>query len=566
MTNSTLSSDNQNLPDFTLEIEALNERAWKLEGIEPQEGIRLSKEAYKLSTGGKYRVNVYKKGIADSLFNQAHFNLDCGDFQLALSQSLEALSIYTDLKDSVRQTKALCNLGAIYLSLNEYNKSMSTLLKALEIARHLDDGIPLGEILMTMGMVYLFTGDSSQAILEFKRSLQIFSTGNQSKLLAYVYCNMAAAYKSEGEFDIFKQYLDRCEKLASQLGSDLLTIDILRQKGQYELQMGDLDKAHEYFQSSLELAELHGYQADEVASSLWMSDVYFQWGKLDESSALLETALNKSKKNRFIQGSLHAHQKLAQIFEQLKDYQQAYDHLKAYLDLEQKLNAEKNELKYKSLETVYRTQSLQTEARIIQNKNDQLEKEITERRWAEEALRQSEEKYRRLANLDPLTGLNNRRYFYTLALNEFKRIKRYFHPLTVMMVDIDHFKKINDQLGHLAGDQILKMVARQLETFLREVDILGRFGGEEFVVLMPETTMEQSISVANRLLRLFTDARFEVHEKIVQVTVSIGIAPYEEGVPIDRLVDRADKAMHLAKKGGRNRIAIWDETRSDRKD
>jgi len=303
-----------------------------------------------------------------------------------------------------------------------------------------------------------------------------------------------------------------------------------------------------------------------VASSLWMSDVYFQWGKLDESSALLETALNKSKKNRFIQGSLHAHQKLAQIFEQLKDYQQAYDHLKAYLDLEQKLNAEKNELKYKSLETVYRTQSLQTEARIIQNKNDQLEKEITERRWAEEALRQSEEKYRRLANLDPLTGLNNRRYFYTLALNEFKRIKRYFHPLTVMMVDIDHFKKINDQLGHLAGDQILKMVARQLETFLREVDILGRFGGEEFVVLMPETTMEQSISVANRLLRLFTDARFEVHEKIIQVTVSIGIAPYEEGVPIDRLVDRADKAMQFAKKEGRNRIAIWDETRSERKD
>ncbi|MRS05870.1 GGDEF domain-containing protein, partial [bacterium] len=148
----------------------------------------------------------------------------------------------------------------------------------------------------------------------------------------------------------------------------------------------------------------------------------------------------------------------------------------------------------------------------------------------------------------------------------YKRIKRYFHPLTVLMIDIDHFKVINDQFGHLAGDQILKMVARQLETFLREVDILGRFGGEEFVVLMPETTLEQSISVANRLLRLFTDARFEVHEKIVQITVSIGIAAFEDGVPIDRLVDRADKAMQFAKKEGRNRIAIWDETRSERKD
>jgi len=563
MTISSNPLDYENLPDFTQEIDALNDHARNLESINPHEGIRLSKEAYKLSTSGKYRVNVYKKGIADSLFNQAHFNLDCGDFQLALSQSLEALSIYSDLKDSIHQTQAMCNLGAIYLSLNEYNKAMSTLLKALEIARHLEDAIPMGEILMTMGMVYLFSGDTSQAILEFKRSLQIFSTGNQSKLLAFVYCNLAAAYKSEGEFDIFKQYLERGEKIATQLGIDLLRIDILRQKGQFELQMGNLDLAHQYFQSSLDMAEQYGYQADEVASSLWLSDVFFLWGKLDEASALLTAALVKSKKNRFNEGSLNAHYKLAQIYEKRTDYQQAFDHLKSYLELELKINAEKNEMKYKSLETIYRTQSLQTEARIIQNKNDQLEKEITERRWAEDALRQSEEKYRRLANLDPLTGLNNRRYFYTLALNEFKRIKRYFHPFSIMMIDIDHFKKINDQFGHLAGDQILKMVARQLETFLREVDILGRFGGEEFVVLMPETTLEQSIAVANRMLRLFSDVRFEVCETIIQITVSIGIAPYLEGVAIDRLVDHADQAMHAAKKGGRNRISIWNEEKSD---
>jgi len=553
-------SDDQTMPELKDEIDALNDKAWNLESIDPQAGMRLSKETYKLSTSGPYQVNVYKKGMADSLFNQAHFNLSFGDYQLALSQSLEALSIYTDLKESARQAQSMCVMGAIYLSLNEYNKAMGPLAKAMEIARNLENEIPIGEIYLTMGMVFLYAGDTSRAILEIKRGLQIFQRTNQLKLSAYAFCNLAAANKSEGEFDIFRQYLERCEKVAVQIGSDLIMIDVLRQKGQYELQSGDLEKAQNLFKQSLELAEKHGYKADQVSSSLWLSDVFFQWGKLDEAIALLVEALNKSKKNRFNEGSLHAHQKLALIYEQQNEYQQAYEHLKAYIDLELKFTSEKNDLKYQSLETIYHTHSIQQEARIIQNQNDQLEKEISDRRFAEEALKHSEEKFRRLANLDPVTGLNNRRYFYSLAMSEFKRISRYYHPLTVMMINVDDFIKINDQFGHLVGDQILKMVGRQLETFLREVDILGRYGGVEFVVLMPETTLDQSIPVANRLLSLFADKSFEIREEAVQITVSIGIASFEENISLDRLIERADRALQVAKNAGPNRISIWEES------
>ncbi len=545
--------------DFRAEIDALNERAWRLESIDPQEGLRLSRETYKLSTSGNNRVNTYQKGVADSLFNQAHFNLNRGEYPLALSQSLEALSLYTDLRDSVRQAQSMRTLAAIYLSMNEYNKAMSTLLKALEIGRHLDDPTPLGEILMTMGMVYLLAGDSSQSILEFKKSLQIFQTSNNVKLLAYIYCNLAAAYKAEGEYEIFNQYLERCEKAANQVGSDYIKIDILRQRGQYEIQQGNLDRANAYFLQSLQLAETHGYQADQVASSIWISDVYFRRGKLKEAADLLLVVLAQARKNRYDVGSMHAYQNLAKIYEQLGDYANAYSNLKVYLDLELKITNEKNDLKYKSLETVYRTQSMQSEARIIQNKNDQLEKEISERRWVEDALRQSEEKYRRLANIDPLTGLNNRRYFYELALNEYRRIKRYYHPLAIMMMDIDHFKQINDQHGHLAGDQILKMVARHMETIMREVDIIGRFGGEEFIVLFPETTMEQAIPVAQRLLHLFAHARFEIKNELLQITVSIGLAGHEENLSLDLLINRSDQAMQAAQKQGGNRLSVWED-------
>ncbi|OJX40549.1 MAG: hypothetical protein BGO78_06060 [Chloroflexi bacterium 44-23] len=560
MTLNPLDQNSTNLPDIKAEIDALNEKAWQLESIDPQEGLRLSRESYQLSTNNQFRLNNYQKGVADSLFNQANFNLDCGDYHLALAQSLEALSIYTDIHDSARLAMSLRTLAAIYLSMHEYNKAMSTLLKALEIARHLDDPIPFGETLMTMGMVYLLAGDSSQAILEFKKGLQIFQTSNNVKQLAYIYCNLAAAYKAEGEFEIFNQYLERCEKAANQIGSDYIKVDILRQRGQYEIQQGNLDAAHSYFLQSLQLAKNHGYQADQVASSIWISDIYFRRGKLKEAADLLLVVLAQAARNRYDEGSMYAHQKLSQIYEQLGDYANAYSNLKVYLDLELKITNEKNDLKYKSLETVYRTQSLQSEARIIQNKNDQLEKEISERRWVEDALRQSEEKYRRLANIDQLTGLNNRRYFYELALNEYRRIKRYYHPLVILMLDIDQFKKINDQYGHLAGDQILKMVARHLRKMMREVDIIGRFGGEEFIVLLPETNIEQAIPVAKRLLNLFSNARFEIKNELVQITVSIGLAGHEENLSLDLLINRSDQAMHTAQKLGGNQLSVWEES------
>lgn len=542
-----------------LEIDHFNAKAWELDSINPQEGMRLSKQAYKFSTSGDFLQENYQKGIADSLFNQSHINLHLGDYQLALSQSLNSLSIYNDLRDSRRQAETLLNLGSIYLSINEFNKAMSTLIKALDIARHLDDPQPMGEILLNMGMTYLYAGDSGHALTEFKKSLQIFQTADNHKMMAYVYCNLAAANLVENENELFLQYIERGEKYADQIGSNYIKICILLQRGQYQIISGDLDTANQYFQESLRLAKRQGYQADEIASIIWVSEVNYRQGKLEEAVILLNGALEGARKHRYAEGMLKAHQKLASIFEDLGDYFQACDHLKNYYEIEQQINTEKNDLKYKSLETVYRTQVMQSEARIIQTKNHQLEKEISERKWVEEALRMSEDKYRRLASLDPLTGLNNRRFFYQLALSEIRRVKRYAHPTTLLIIDIDRFKSINERLGHLAGDDVLKVIANQIKGFVREVDILGRFGGEEFILLLPETNLERGHQVAQRLCCQIEDVRFEISGELIQVQVSIGVAAYEKDLPLDFLIDRADQAMQAAKKAGRNRVCIWGE-------
>jgi diguanylate cyclase (GGDEF)-like protein len=159
--------------------------------------------------------------------------------------------------------------------------------------------------------------------------------------------------------------------------------------------------------------------------------------------------------------------------------------------------------------------------------------------------------------MDPLTGIFNRRRFEAVFANEFKRSQRYQIPLCFMMIDIDHFKKINDTHGHQAGDAFLKEIARILQTTLREVDTPARWGGEEFVVLSPNTTRENGLKAAERVRKAVANHVFPgtVDNKI---TVSIGVAgiPHPSIDSQDKLIHAADLAMYEAKKNGRNRVEL----------
>lgn len=181
-------------------------------------------------------------------------------------------------------------------------------------------------------------------------------------------------------------------------------------------------------------------------------------------------------------------------------------------------------------------------------------------------LSELEEKNRELQELayyDPLTGLPNRRFFFEHANLIFEEVKRYEKPLSLLVMDIDHFKKINDTYGHDVGDLILKTFANVLRGTVRKSDICARFGGEEFVVLLPNTDLEGAKVLAERI-RTATAKNLVEHGSIVIVfTVSIGISQYRKGMQnIDELIKEADIALYRAKEGGRNRVEVFipDET------
>jgi diguanylate cyclase (GGDEF)-like protein len=161
------------------------------------------------------------------------------------------------------------------------------------------------------------------------------------------------------------------------------------------------------------------------------------------------------------------------------------------------------------------------------------------------------------ATTDELTGISNRRHFFMQAERELGRAQRFGRPLSAMMLDLDHFKKINDTHGHAVGDGVLQTFVKRALESLRQSDVIGRLGGEEFAVIMPETAHAAAEAAAERLRAHVAEKPLIADREAVQATVSVGVATFHtQDTSIDKLLHRADQALYRAKNNGRNRVEI----------
>ncbi len=168
------------------------------------------------------------------------------------------------------------------------------------------------------------------------------------------------------------------------------------------------------------------------------------------------------------------------------------------------------------------------------------------------------DRLRRLAALDPLTGVFNRRFGMSRLQEEYSRAIRMSTPLGVMMLDLDHFKSVNDTYGHMVGDRILKLMVTCVRKVLREGDVLIRYGGEEFMAVFPGASLADLRDLGERIRRIIEETTLAVGDQTVHVTASIGGASYPEHEVerVESLVQSADAALYTAKEGGRNRVDL----------
>jgi diguanylate cyclase (GGDEF)-like protein len=175
-------------------------------------------------------------------------------------------------------------------------------------------------------------------------------------------------------------------------------------------------------------------------------------------------------------------------------------------------------------------------------------------------LKSALEQIKILVTTDDMLGISNRRHILQIVEQEYQRAKRYHHPLTLLMLDIDHFKRFNDDYNHLVGDQVLITVVHTIQKCLRTVDGFGRMGGEEFIIILPETSGARALVVAERIRIAVAETVIEYEQLTLQATISIGVASLQaETEEIDKVRKRADNALMMAKRQGRNRILASEE-------
>ncbi len=186
----------------------------------------------------------------------------------------------------------------------------------------------------------------------------------------------------------------------------------------------------------------------------------------------------------------------------------------------------------------------------VKKRTRQLENELGRRKVLEKVLRQ-------LADHDPLTGLLNRRSFVARVNDEINRSRRYNNAMSYMIIDIDYFKKINDTYGHLTGDAVLKEFAKKILALLRESDFIGRIGGEEFAVTLPDTNMDSANIMAERIRKNIAESTIQYKNISIDFTVSIGIASFMKNAESsEEVFSRADAALYQAKNSGRNKVCL----------
>jgi diguanylate cyclase (GGDEF)-like protein len=211
-----------------------------------------------------------------------------------------------------------------------------------------------------------------------------------------------------------------------------------------------------------------------------------------------------------------------------------------------------------------RVQADSTLAEIVQRLNNQVKLFQVERDVANKLVKRKHTEVEavmaqahEISQMDALTFLPNRRMIIRELQDEVLRAERYHTQFSISLVDVDHFKKVNDSFGHLTGDEVLRQVGSKLKEQIRHPDLAGRYGGEEFLILLPNSNAGAAAEQAARLCRQIRDTVIQAHEHVLQVTISIGIAEFEYGVDTwESLLNRADTALYQSKSGGRDRWSV----------
>jgi diguanylate cyclase (GGDEF)-like protein len=432
----------------------------------------------------------------------------CGTFP----QKIEGINFVFELFKKVNITpglaKAYAAVGRLYFLLEDYSQALVYLNKSLELNTFLNNSPGLAESNQFLADVYLSLNDINQALSFAKSAIKYCNVGTDMCQKAACYITLGDVLFNSARIASADRQYQQAVQIADAIPNPYLKINGIYRSGMISMAQNRIEEATIYFLDGFSLGTKY------------------------------KTHLMLKKFNMA----------LAQANKINNNYKMAVDHYEAYLLLSKQdtTNGIANQLR--NLETAYKIESYSL-------RNLQLKEEIQQRSKTQAELEV-------LATTDPLTGLYNRRHFFTLAEHWCDLANEMPIQISAMMIDIDHFKNVNDKYGHPAGDFVLERITKTIQNALRTDDILCRYGGEEFGLLLPNTSLHSANQVAERIRKTVSDLLINYQDDEIRVTISIGIADLENSPKhsVMGLLGHADQALYTAKHKGRNCTAIYSAT------
>jgi diguanylate cyclase (GGDEF)-like protein len=516
------------------QLEFLTQDAWRWRELNRTQARALAQQVLQATDDETFlaRANIVQAYIA---WREGHL--------------AEALEHIQNAMVSVREHNSLPWLAralnvrvCIDTELGEFAQGVVLLEEQLRVAQEAGDLEMQACAIHDTGVIHL-ERDPSKAEPFLQRALELFKEAGLSDGQAYSLLNLAIVREAQGDLVQAHQLLSRVIELAQQHHLESVKTHVVAQQGRLELAEGNLEAARDLFILALERTEQTGDRPlAEVMPSL--VNCYRRLGKLSEARLVLQRHLAALLREGFLPFAVQAHELLVDILEEEGDFPAALKHSREHMRLYRKVYAREHENKVRALEVLHRTKLAEQKALIEEQRNRDLRRALDE-------LERLNQQTVETSLTDELTGLRNRRYLMTHVATTLRDI-----PFSLAVVDLDHFKHINDTYGHEGGDKVLKEFAQLLTTQLREHDIALRFGGEEFIVIFPNTELD---GAKTTLLRVLAEMQKHVWSSLSSTehpTFTAGIAECLDG-DLKHALQVADALLYVGKSNGRN--GVWIE-------
>ncbi|WP_440874406.1 diguanylate cyclase [Thalassotalea sp. PLHSN55] len=508
-------------------------------------------------------------------------NESLGDISQATIDYANGLEIAQSLDDQKLVVYGLTNYGAIYYLTERYERSLVILTDALKIAKQLDDSELKGLVMSELALLYGYLEDDQKAIENYHGCYEHSLLAEDFASGINCLVNLGTTYL---ELNNYTQAIATLKQAEQQLNANIsnriihtiylnLSLALIDQK----------DSDHQQAYRYLLLAEKHIDDIEQHEAQLFFlldkAAILRRLKKYPSALSAIEQIKlllpeSQSTSIKYLYSSLAAIE--MRIYADLGEYEQAYQIQQNYTDLSYQniRNEQLNDIN--DIRIQYESEQADIENEILAQKqafqeetlsqlNQQKEKQFMGVligvglslffAWWLFSLSKSKNKLLRITRTDELTGIANRRYLNDLGFYSFKQAKLHHVGFSVLMVDVDHFKQVNDSLGHSTGDAVLKIIARIGDDIMRGSDTIARVGGEEFICLLIDTTKHQAIDVAHRYKKMVEQHQWPTNIDM-SLTISVGVATYDSRChqSFNDVLKDADALMYQAKNEGRNKV------------